>query len=93
MYQQLDLGYGGGAPIGTVEDLVDRTDLHQVTGGYEVDEIKWSLGARARPYTGFYLRRDEYGSIVELYGYHSTEPTASIFAVEPERRRQKNADK
>ena len=85
MYQQIDLGFE--QPIGTIEDLADRADLKQVTGTYEIDEIKWSLGARARPYKGFYIKRNEYGSLVELYGYHNTEPGASIFAVESERRR------
>jgi hypothetical protein len=53
-----------------------------------VDELKWSLGTRAKPYTGFYLRRNEYGSIIELYGFHENSTTASIFAVEPERRKK-----
>lgn len=88
MYQQLDL-MTHETPIGTIEDLVGRKDLKHAKGAYEVDEIKWNLGARARPYKGFYLRRNKHGAIVELYGYHSTEHGASIFAVEPEKRRKK----
>ena len=75
--------------IGTINDLADRTDLKLVTGAYEVDELKWSLGTRAHPYTGFYLKRNEHGSIVELYGFHTQHPTASVFAVEPERRKKR----
>jgi hypothetical protein len=78
-----------GHPIGTIRDLAHRTDLTLITQAYEVDELKWSLGARARPYTGFYLRRSEYGSIVELYGFHEHTATSSIFAIEPERRRKR----
>ena len=78
-----------GHPIGTINDLAGRTDLKLVTGAYETDELKWSLGERARPYTGFYLKRNEYGSIIELYGFHEHRSTAPIFAVEPERRRKR----
>jgi hypothetical protein len=75
-----------GHPIGTIRDLQSRTDLTLIEGSYEVDELKWSLGTRAKPYTGFYLKRGEYGSITELYGFHEQRSDAPIFAVEPERR-------
>lgn len=91
MYQQLDVFFE--QPIGTIEDLAGRKDLKKVSGFHEMDTIKWGPEEKARPYKGFYIKRNEYGSIVELYGYHSTEPGASIFAVEPEKRRQKNEAK
>ena len=78
-----------GHPIGTIRDLQSRTDLTLIEGSYEVDELKWSLGPRAKPYTGFYLRRNEYGSIIELYGFHEHRPSAPVFAVEPERRKKR----
>ena len=79
-----------GHPIGTINDLADRNDLKLVTSVYETDELKWSLGTRAHPYTGFYLKRNEFGSIIELYGFQSKRPDASVFAVEPERRKKRD---
>ena len=77
-----------GHPTGTIRDIAGRTDLTLIIGSFEVDELKDSLGANARPYTGFYLKRGEYGSIIELYGFHEHRPSAPIFAVEPERRKK-----
>ena len=79
-----------GHPIGTIRDLAHRTDLILIKGTDEVKDLKERLGERARPYTGFYLKRGEYGSIIELYGFHEPRSDAPIFAVEPERRRKRH---
>jgi len=84
----LQIPLESGRPIGTIRDLRGRKDLKLIEGTDEVKDLKGILGERARPYTGFYLRRNEYGSIIELYGFHEHRSTAPIFAVEPERRRK-----
>ena len=73
-----------GHPTGTIRDIAGRTDLTLIIGSFEVDELKDSLGANARPYTGFYLKRGEYGSIIELIGFHEHRLNSPIFAVESE---------
>jgi len=76
-------------PTGTIKDLQGRTDLKLIDSSYEVDELKDSLGANARPYTGFYLKRGEYGSIIELIGFREHRLNSPIFAVESEQEAKK----
>ena len=78
-----------GPPIGTIGSLAHRTDLTLVLEAEEVEDLKWCLGEKADPYRGFYLKRGEYGSIIELYGFHEHKTTSSIFVVEPEGRRNR----
>jgi len=82
----LEVGY----PTGTIRDIAGRTDLTPILGSFEVSELKERLGERARPYAGFFLKRKrgEYGSIIELYGFHEYRLSSPIFAVETARRKK-----